>query len=766
MEITKIVSDMLFRAYKFAKENNDEYITPEHLVYSALENDEFKEIITKCGGDIEKLKNNLEEYIREYVTKIENSEPEESFGVKNIFYIATQYVIFSGKKIIGLEHIIASLFSLEESYGVYFIEEQGITKRDLLINLCHEELSDNFVDGIEIDIPILRDELEDIDINLDGELNIFDDAEDYSLEENNKKKSILEAYTINLTELVTKNNIDPLIGREDIIERTIQVLSRRTKNNPIHIGEPGVGKTAITLGLAKLIIDEKVPKKLQGAKIFSLDIGAILAGTKYRGDFEERIKGLLDEIKKHENPIVYIDEIHNIVGAGASNGEALDGSGLLKGYLLDGKIKFIGATTYDEYKKFFEKDKALSRRFQTIEVKEPSIDETIKILDGLKKSFEEFHNVNYTHKALQSAVSLSHKYINDKFLPDKAIDIIDEAGALVSMNSKDNEIKRIDEKIIEEIISKVCNIPKQTVESEEVTSLKNLDNILRDKIFGQNKAIDEVVRCIKMSRAGLNDDNKPVASMLFVGPTGVGKTEIAKTLATTLGIDLVRFDMSEYGEKHSASKLIGSPPGYVGYEEGGILTETIRKKPNCVLLLDEIEKAHSDILSVLLQVMDYATLTDNQGRKADFRNVIIIMTSNAGARNIGKSLVGFGEREIKNEAITDEVKKVFTPEFRNRLDKIIVFNHIDKKMALSIAEKEMISFRNKLLLKNVDMEFTLRCIEFIAEKGVSKEFGAREIIRIINSEIKPLLVDEILFGSLSNGGKCKIDVENGVFSIS
>lgn len=767
MEITKIVSDMLFRAYKRAKDNNDEYITPEHLVYSALENDEFKVIITKCGGDIDKLKGNLEKYIKEYVTKVENSEPEESLGVKNIFYMAAQYVVFSGKKRIGLEHIIASLFSLEECFGVYFLEEQGLTKRDLLMNLCHKNIESNLLDDIESDeASHINDELEWVDINLDEEFNIFDNIEDYSLGENNKKKSILEAYTINLTDLVKKNDSDPLIGREDIIERTLQILSRRTKNNPVHIGESGVGKTAITLGLAKLIIDGKVPKKLQGAEIFSLDIGSILAGTKYRGDFEERIRGLLDEIKKHENPIVYIDEIHNIVGAGTNDGDALDGSGLLKGYLLDGKIKFIGATTFDEYKKIFEKDKALSRRFQRIEVKEPSMDETIKILGGLKKKFEEFHNVNYTKKALQCAVTLSHKYINDKFLPDKAIDIIDEAGALVSMNRKDNKIKRIDEKIIEEIISKVCNIPKKTVESEEINSLKNLDNILRDKIFGQNNAIDEVVRCIKMSRAGLNDDNKPVASMLFVGPTGVGKTEIAKTLATTLGIDLVRFDMSEYGEKHSASKLIGSPPGYVGYEEGGILTDIIRKKPNCVLLLDEIEKSHSDILSVLLQVMDYATLTDNQGRKADFRNVIVIMTSNAGARNIGKSLVGFGEREIKDEAITEEVKKVFTPEFRNRLDKIIVFNHIDKKMASMIAKKEMISFRNKLLSKKVKMEFTSRCTEFVAKKGVSKEFGAREIIRVINSEIKPLLVDEILFGSLSNGGTCKIDVKNGVFSIS
>lgn len=747
MEITKIVNEIFIKAYKLAKGKNHEYITPEHLLLAALEEDEFYHVVEKCNGDIETLKTNLEEYLDQYVTKVDGVDPEESFGVQNVFFMANQQAAFSGKNVVDLQHLMAALYSLENSYAVYYLEEQGVTKRDLLFNLSHN----------------INDDFSEFDFDDSEDIYFDEDLDENQLKSN--KKSIIEKHTVNLINEVKNENIDPLIGREDIVERTLQILCRRTKNNPIHVGEPGVGKTAITLGLAQLIAEGKIPKKLQGAEIFSLDMGSLLAGTKYRGDFEERIKNLLDEIKKHENPIVYIDEIHTIVGSGALEGGALDGASLLKSYLLEGKIKFIGATTYDEYKKHFEKDKGLSRRFQIIEVKEPSVNETVKILEGLKGNFEKFHNVKYTNKALLSAATLSHKYINDKFLPDKAIDIIDEAGSYISMNRKDDKVKRVDEKIIEEIISKVCHIPKQTVESSEVASLKSLEGTLKEKIFGQDKAVEEVVRCIKMSRAGLNDDNKPVASMLFVGPTGVGKTEIAKTLASTLGIELVRFDMSEYGEKHAASKLIGSPPGYVGYEEGGLLTDTIRKKPNCVLLLDEVEKAHSDILSVLLQVMDYATLTDNKGRKADFRNTIIIMTSNAGARNIGKTLVGFGEREIKGEAITEEVKKFFTPEFRNRLDKIVVFNHIDNTMAKLIAEKELTNFKERLSKKKVSIQFTDGCVDYIAEKGVSKEFGAREILRVINSELKPLLIDEILFGKLSDGGKCNIDVVNSRFKI-
>lgn len=738
MYISQIVNDILIRAFNFGKDNKNEYVTPEHLLYAALDEEIFSKALIECNGNIDEIKKDLKNYIENYVDKIEGVEPEESIGVKDLIFIAGKQATFSESQIIDLEHIIAALYDLENSYAVYFLEKQGISKGDLLFNLCHREEEDEYLEDIQ--------------------------------EENNKttkskNQDIIEKYAVNLTNLVKEEKQDPFIGREDIIERTIQILCRRTKNNPIHVGEPGVGKTAIILGLARLISEGNAPSKLENAEIFSVDIGSILAGTKYRGDFEERVKKLFDAIKEHENPIVYIDEIHNIVGAGALNGGALDGASLLKGYLLEGKIKFIGSTTYDEYKKHFEKDKALVRRFQTIEVKETSISETIKIIEGLKKNFEEYHNVKYTDKAIEIAVNLSNKYINDRFLPDKAIDIIDEAGAYVSMNNKNNSTNIIDEKVIEEIISKVCHIPKQTVESTEINSLRNLEKRLKENVFGQDLAIDEVSRCIKMSRAGLNDDNKPIASMLFVGPTGVGKTEIAKTLAKTLGIDLVRFDMSEYTEKHSASKLIGTPPGYVGYEEGGMLTDSIRKKTNCVLLLDEIEKAHSDILNVLLQVMDYATLTDNKGKKADFRNVIIIMTSNAGAKDIGKSLVGFGRREINFDAIDEEVKKVFTPEFRNRLDKIVTFNYINEEMAINIIKKEINKFKEKLLNKNVIMSFNDECISYLSEKGISREFGAREILRIINSSLKPLLIDEILFGDLSKGGKCNITIENGKFKL-
>ena len=569
---------------------------------------------------------------------------------------------------------------------------------------------------------------------------------------------------MNKNEFVKEQDNNLLVGRQDVLDRTVQILCRRTKNNPIHVGEPGVGKTSIVLGLARLINEGKVPEKIKNSEIYSLDIGGLLAGTKYRGDFEERIKKVLDQIKHRFNPIVYIDEIHSIVGAGALGGGSLDASNLLKPYLMEGKIKFIGATTFDEYKKHFEKDKALTRRFQTVEVKEPSISETIEILNGIKKSYEEYHNVSYTDQAIESAVILSNKYINDKFLPDKAIDVIDEAGASISMENSE-ERALIDEVKIEEIISKMCHIPKKTVEKDEIEALMTLENKLKSDIFGQNAAIDEVVKCIKMSRAGLKDEGKPVASMLFVGPTGVGKTEICRVLSKELGIKLIRFDMSEYGEKHAASKLIGAPPGYVGYEEGGILTDSVRKNPYCVLLLDEIEKAHPDILSVLLQVMDYATLTDNQGRKADFRNVILIMTSNAGAKEIGKNKVGFGERVVQGEAIKDEVKRFFTPEFRNRLDKIVVFNHIDKEMAINITIKEIGLFKEQLLSKNIILEFDDSVINHISSEGVSKEYGAREISRIINSEIKALLIDEILFGRLKDGGKAKIIFSDSKYAI-
>ncbi|CAH2213090.1 ATP-dependent Clp protease ATP-binding subunit ClpA [Tepidibacter aestuarii] len=740
MNITNIVNEVILKAYEEAKTNNCEYVTAEHLLYVSLYYYKVIDAFRECGADVEELKNNLRVYIDEYINKVDDFEPLESVAFQQVIIMANAQVKSCGKDVIDIDHLLSAIYNLDDSYAKYYLLDQGVTKRDLVYNL------DN---SIEEEYEIMDEE--------------YEEYEEY--EEETKNESVINKYALNLTEIANNEKSDPLIGREDILDRTIQILCRRSKNNPIHIGEPGVGKTSITLGLAKLILDGKVPNKLKKAQIFSLDIGSMLSGTKYRGDFEERIKKVLDNIKDHENPIVYIDEIHNIVGAGALSGSSLDASNLLKPYLLEGKIKFIGASTFDEYKKYFEKDKALNRRFQKIEIKEPSITESIEILNGLKENYENYHNVRYTDESIKSAVILSDKYINDKFLPDKAIDIIDEAGAYVRISACNEEEIVINEEIIEKILAKVCNVPKETVEANEISSLKNLEKVLKNNIFGQDEAIKEVTRCIKMSRAGLNEDNKPVGSMLFVGPTGVGKTEIAKNIAKTLGIELIRFDMSEYTEKHSASKLIGSPPGYVGYEEGGLLTDSIRKNPHCVLLLDEIEKAHTDILNVLLQVMDNATLTDNQGRKADFKNVIIIMTSNAGAKNIGKNFVGFGDRCMNSKAIDDEVKKVFSPEFRNRLNKIVKFNHVDDDMAVNIAKKELEEFKEKLNKKNISIDFANSCVEYISKKGVSKEFGAREIIRLIDSKLKPLLVDEILFGDLSKGGRCMIDVINGEFKL-
>ena len=746
MEISREVNEIILKSYDFAKSNKDEFVTAEHLLYGVTFEDRFINALGELNGNAIDLRKKLCEYISEYIEEGNTDSPVESYSFQQAIILASEQAVFSSQKSITMEHLVSAIYDLENSYASYYLQEEGIEKRDLLYKLCHE----NYDGDDYIHEGLISEENEEID----DDTNI------------NNKKDLINTLTVNLNEQVKGENSDPLIGREDVLERTIQILCRRTKNNPIHVGEPGVGKTAITLGLASLINSGNVPEKLKNAEVFSLDIGAALAGTKYRGDFEERIKKVLNEIELHENPIVYIDEIHNIVGAGAIDGGALDTSNLLKPYLVGGKVKFIGATTFDEYKKYFEKDKALSRRFQTIEVKETSIDETIKILNGLKSNYESYHNVKYTNNAIKVAVELSSKYINDRFLPDKAIDIIDEAGAYSSMNRGDLNEVIVDEKVIEEVISRICHIPKNTVEKDEVSSLMDLEKNLEDNIFGQDKAIHEVVRCIKISRAGLNNENKPISSLLFVGPTGVGKTEVAKTLANSLGVKLIRFDMSEYAEKHAAAKLIGAPPGYVGYEEGGLLTDTIRKNPYCVLLLDEVEKAHPDILNVLLQVMDYATLSDNQGRKADFRNVVLIMTSNAGAKDIGKSVIGFGERIIQGEAIMEEVKKFFTPEFRNRLDKIVVFNHLNKEMALNIARRELYKFNEQLLKKNVKVNFDEECIKFIAKNGTSQEYGAREILRIINQEIKPMLVDEILFGKLSDGGEVAVSVIEDKFIYS
>lgn len=755
MRIDELLNEIITAAYNEAKDKKHEYLTPEHILYASLFFDEGKKLIKNCGGDVKLLKSDLNTYFKENIASVENSEPVQTEGIQNILNKAAQHILSAGKDSIKLGDLIIAIYDEEQGFAGYFLKKQGIKRLDILNYITH---------GI-----FKAEDTEDTDdfetSNESYEEDIYDENSEDNREE--KKENFISKFTIDLTEKARMGNIDPLIGREDILEKSIQVLCRRFKNNPVHVGEPGVGKTAITEGLANLIAENKVPKALRGSSIYYLDMGSLLAGTRYRGDFEERIKKVLNKLKKQGNTIVYIDEIHNIVGAGAVSGGAMDASNILKPFLLDGRIKFIGATTYDEYKKIFEKDRALSRRFQKIEVLEPSVEETYNILLGLKDNYEKFHEVKYTNEALRAAAELSAKYINDRFLPDKAIDVIDEVGAYVKMHKvNEEEISVINEEDIQKIVSSIAKIPEQNVSTSEIDKLKNLEATMKKEIYSQDKAIETVVRAIKRSRAGFNEENKTVANLLFVGPTGVGKTEISKKLAETLGIPLIRFDMSEYQEKHSVAKLIGAPPGYVGYEEGGLLTDAVRKTPYCVLLLDEIEKVHPDILNVLLQLMDYATLTDNTGKKADFRNIILIMTSNAGASKVGKSIIGFGARKLEGEEIKKEVERVFSPEFRNRLDDIVVFNNMDEDMALLIAKKAIREFEEKLLEKNIKLRVTDACYKWIAEKGYSSIYGAREILRVVQQKIKPYFVDEVLFGSLSSGGTALIDVKDGKIEIT
>lgn len=765
MYISHEVSDVIIKARQLAEEWKHEYVTSEHLLIAMCEMDSFKEAFEGCGGECETLKEDLIKYLQETMITTD-LEPIESYSLQQAFIWATQQVINSGKEQIELDHLLSGMLQQSESYGAYYIEIQNVTLTDLLYEMCHREKDED-----------TEDLLSDSKAGINGtyEADETDEAFEEEDEEHVAGGNVLgklSKYVTNLNEWVEEEQ-EPLVGREDIIERTIQILCRKQKNNPVHIGEPGVGKTAITKGLAKRIIEGKVPSTLQDAVIFELDLGATLAGTQYRGDFEKRLKKILDTLKKQNNPIVYIDEIHNIVGAGSLGGGSLDASNLLKPYLTQSHIRFIGATTYEEYKKYFEKDKGLVRRFQAIEVKEPTVEETISILNGLKAHYEAYHGVTYTLEAIEGAAKLSQQYINDRFLPDKAIDLLDEAGAYYratqiedGSESKQNKKHTIDLSIIETTLARICHIPKQKVEKDEIQVLKNLEGRLKKQVFGQDEAVDEIVRSIKLSRAGLSNEEKPVANLLFVGPTGVGKTELAKSLSEELGVKLIRFDMSEYTEKHTASKLIGAPPGYVGYEEGGLLTDAIRKNPYCILLLDEIEKAHADIFNILLQVMDYATLTDNQGRKADFRNVILIMTSNAGASQIGKKLVGFGERTVDQDAINEAVKKTFTPEFRNRLTKTVAFHHINEEMALQITKKQLNVFKDQLKERHIELSFSKKVSHHIAQKGISNEYGAREISRIIEGHIKPLLVDEILFGKLKKGGKAKIDLRDEAYQVT
>ena len=716
-ELNSIFSD----AINFAKESRHEYITVEHIFFALIHNQNIVEILTEVGVDVEALKENLNSYFMQNIDKISqinNFEPFETVSLTRAIENMMIQVRGSGKKEAHLTDMLVAIFDEEHSYSVQLLKQHGVEKLDIL--------------------------------------EILTNQEDPSVQEKADKKSALELYTVDLVELAKKDKIDPLIGRVEEVQRVMQVLCRRKKNNPILVGEAGVGKTAIVEGLALKIAKKETPKILSDAKLYALDIGSLLSGAKYRGDFEKRLKDVLIELKSKANSILFIDEIHTIVGAGATSGGSMDLSNLLKPSLATGEIKCIGATTYSEFRNFFDKDRALSRRFSKLDISEPSVDDAYEILLGLKSRYEEHHGVKYPQKVLKSSVELAKKYINDKFLPDSAIDLIDEVGASFHLQKRKRKAVSIHD--IESILARVANIPPRSVSSDETELMRDLEVKLKAKVFGQDEAIKNLVTAIKRSRAGLSNPQSPVGSFLFSGPTGVGKTEVAKQLAEQLGIHFERFDMSEYMEKHTVSRLIGAPPGYVGYEEGGQLTETIKKHPYSVLLLDEIEKAHPDLLNILLQVFDSATLTDNDGNKTDFRNVIIIMTSNLGTKEAAQ--VGF--TKVEAHQASNAIKDFFAPEFRNRLDAIVHFSALKTEVMVSVVEKLLAQLEEQLKEKNIKIEATSKAKKYLAEKGYSKELGARVMQRVISDEIKTPLSDEILFGKLKNGGVVKIDYKKKV----
>lgn len=743
MEMSKEVSEIISDSIEYAKENGLEYITPEVILLMVCKNQNFRDAFEECGGSIKKLKKNIKSFIAENIYSSENINPCLSDDSTYALALAERTSHYGGKDTIELMQIIHGIFQLEESYAAYYINCQNVEEVDLLRCMA---------------------ELYDIDEDLEQEEYSEDDQE-ADLDEDGEKESSKgwRQYAPCMNDML--ENVNPLIGRDEELERTIQILCRKDKNNPLHIGEPGVGKTAITYGLARMINEDKVPNQLKDGKIFSIDLGGMIAGTKFRGEFESRLKKVLNGISKEKNPIIYIDEIHNLYGAGATGEGSFDASNMLKPYLADGHIRFIGSTTYEEYKKYFEKSKSLVRRFQNVEINEPSINETIEILKGLKSGYEEFHGVSYSDEVIEYAVNSSAKYINERFLPDKAIDLMDEAGAYRKLHPMDGKVQLVDKDVINKVLTSICRVPMETVETDETSGLAELEDKLKGQIFGQDEAITQVTNAVKFSKAGLLEEGKPLASLLFVGPTGVGKTEIARRLAAEMGVKLIRFDMSEYEEKYAVSKLIGASAGYVGYENGGLLTEEIRKNPSAVLLLDEIEKAHDDIYNILLQVMDYATLTDNQGRKADFRNVIIIMTSNIGADKVGKNSIGFLSEKKDNSAMMEEVKRAFKPEFRNRLSRIVIFNDMDEQMADRIVKKKLGELKALLNRKSIELLVDESAEKLIKKKGISEQYGAREVERIIRNEIKPLFVDSILFGNLKDGGKILLSVQDDKFCV-
>jgi ATP-dependent Clp protease ATP-binding subunit ClpA len=734
----------LHMAFVEARQARHEFITVEHLLLALLDNPSAAEVLRACACNIEDLRKSLQNFIADNTPVLPpNSEADTqpTLGFQRVIQRAIMHVqsTSNGKKEVTGANVLVAIFGEKDSHAVYYLHQQGVTRLDVV----------NFISHGITKAPQ--------DSEKSGKGHGSEQEEQQS--EGREQASALEQYTMNLNALARDGKIDPLIGREPEVERVIQVLCRRRKNNPLLVGEAGVGKTAIAEGLAWRIVKGDVPEILDKSTVYSLDMGALLAGTKYRGDFEQRLKAVLKQLKSNTNAILFIDEIHTLIGAGSASGGTLDASNLLKPALATGQLKCIGATTYNEYRGIFEKDHALSRRFQKIDVTEPTVAQTIEILKGLKSRFEEHHGVKYSAGAITAAAELSAKYINDRHLPDKAIDVIDEAGAAQRILPLSKRKKTIGKNEVEDIIAKIARIPPQTVSSDDRAQLKNLERNLKNVVFGQDPAIDALASAIKMARSGLGKPDKPIGSFLFSGPTGVGKTEVAKQLAFTLGIELIRFDMSEYMERHAVSRLIGAPPGYVGFDQGGLLTEAISKKPHAVLLLDEIEKAHPDIFNILLQVMDHGTLTDNNGRKADFRNVIIIMTTNAGAETLQRRSIGFSDVRQAGDELAD-IKRMFTPEFRNRLDAIISFRALDEEIILRVVDKFLMQLEDQLHEKKVDVTFSDALRKHLAKKGFDPVMGARPMARLIQDTIRKALADELLFGRLVNGGKVAVDVDD------
>ncbi|CEN56508.1 ATP-dependent Clp protease ATP-binding subunit ClpA [Candidatus Methylopumilus turicensis] len=726
----------LHMVFMDARQKRHELITVEHLLVAMIDNPTAADVLRACGANLDNLRSELNHYIEEHTPMVggdEEVDTQPTLGFQRVIQRAILHVQSSGKKEVTGANVLVAIYGEKDSHAVFFLQQQGITRLDVVNYISHG-------------VAKMAEEAKRADT-------------DQAADTEAPPASALDSYTLNLNEQVLAGKIDPVIGRDKELERVIQTLCRRRKNNPLLVGEAGVGKTAIAEGLARRIVEKSVPEVLANAVIYSLDMGALLAGTKYRGDFEQRLKAVMKKLEEQPDAVLFIDEIHTLIGAGAASGGTLDASNLLKPALSNGSLKCIGATTYQEYRGIFEKDHALSRRFQKVDVEEPSIAETVQILKGLKSRFEKHHSVKYTLGALNTAAELSAKYINDRHLPDKAIDVIDEAGAAQRILPKSKQKKVIGDKEIEDIIAKIARIPPKNISSDDRNALKTLDRDLKAVVFGQDKAIESLASAIKMARSGLGSQNKPIGSFLFSGPTGVGKTEVAKQLAYTLGIELVRFDMSEYMERHAVSRLIGAPPGYVGFEQGGLMTEAITKHPYCVLLLDEIEKAHPDIYNILLQVMDHGTLTDNNGRKADFRNVTIIMTTNAGAESLSKTTIGFTQGKQAGDEMA-EIKRLFSPEFRNRLDATVSFAPLSQEIIMRVVDKFLMQLEDQLHEKKVEANFSDKLKAYLGKKGFDPLMGARPMSRLIQDTIRRGLADELLFGKLANGGHVFVDIDD------